>query len=153
MIIADGKWASLIMPKLNQTKIPVVSIKKSGSDNNSGINEAIPFINNSLVFPRVASGVDVMSNIPRTHLGFFSRVWEGTSGTRVFGATSAADRGVAYAIVAPAWAYQQKPVIQSVDERASVDALKNSLKVLNLPMGNESYYDYMARTSTAPVIK
>jgi hypothetical protein len=153
MIIADGKWASLIMPKLNKTKIPVVSIKKTGSDDHSGINEAIPFINDSLVFPRLVSGVDVMSNIPRTHLGFFSRVWEGTSGTRVFGATSPADRGVAYAIVAPAWAYLQKPVIQSVDERASVEALKNSLKVLNLPMGNETYSDYMTRMSAAPVIK
>ena len=111
------------------------------------------YINNLALFPRVASTVDVMSNIPRTHLGFFSRVWEGTSGTRVFGATSAADRGVAFAIVAPAWAYQQKYVEQSVDERASVDALKNSLKVLNLPMGNETYKDYLNRTSTTPIIK
>ena len=153
LIVADGKWASLIMPKLNKTSIPVAFIKKTGSDDNSGINEAVTFINNLALFPRVASTVDVMSNIPRTHLGFFSRVWEGTSGTRVFGATSAADRGVAFAIVAPAWAYQQKFVEQSVDERASVDALKNSLKVLNLPMGNETYKDYLNRTSTTPIIK
>ncbi len=153
LIIADGKWASLMMPKLNKTKIPVAFIKKTGSDNNSGINEAISHINDLLIFPRVATSIDVMSNIPRTHLGFFSRVWEGTSGTRVFGATSAADRGVAFAIVAPAWAYFQKPVYQSVDERASIDALKNELKVLNLPMGNETYKDYIMRTSASPADK
>lgn len=153
LIVADGKWASLIMPQLNKTKIPVAFIKKTGSDNNSGINEAVTYINNLSIFPRVASSVDVMSNIPRTHLGFFSRVWEGTSGTRVFGATSPADRGIAFAIVAPAWAYLQKPVIQGVEERAGIEALKNSLKVLNLPMSNESYVDYMSRTKTTPLNK
>ena len=153
LVIADGKWASLIMPRMNKSKIPVVYVKKEGSDNNSGINEVVSHINSLLIFPRQAISVDMMSNIPRTHLGFFSRVWEGTSGTRVFAASSVADRGVAFAIVAPAWAYLQRPVFQSEDERTGVEALKTSLKLQNLPMGNESYVDYLKRTSPLPAIQ
>lgn len=151
LIVADGKWASSVISQLNNTTTPVVHIAKTGTDNNSGINEAVSFINDTLLFPRVVSKIDVMSNIPRSHLGFFSRVWEGTSGTHVFAATSPADRGIAFAIVAPAWAYKQKMVIQSPEERNSIETLKKTLKMLNLPMGGETYKEYLNRTSAAEI--
>lgn len=125
LILADGKYASQEINKLiSNQSIPTVSINRSGSDNNSGLQEAA--IEISKISSLKGSYSGKMASLPRNHLGFFSRVWEGTSGTHVFNSTSSLDKGTAFAIVAPMWSYKQK-VQQSPEERKGVEAIKNQL--------------------------
>ena len=121
-----------------------VAINRSGTENNSGIVEAAVQINQLGKFNRFTAHGQ-MANIPRSHLGFFSRVWEGTSGTRVLDTNSATDKGTAFAIVAPAWAYNQNSVVQSREERASVNSLKGTLEEYRLPREDEKFIEFLRR--------
>lgn len=141
MIIADGKHAAQALSKL---KISFVEIKRTGTDNNSGIKEASVEINKLKKF-NTFTAKGAMANIPRSHLGFFSRVWEGTSGTRVLDSNSADDAGTAFAIIVPAWVYNQKNVIQDKDEREGVNSLKENLEQMGLPREDEKFIDFLKR--------
>ena len=141
MILADGKNAAQALTKL---KIPFVEIKRNGTDNNFGIKEAAVEINKLKKFNTFTAKA-AMANIPRSHLGFFSRVWEGTSGTRVLDSNSAEDAGTAFAIIVPAWVYNQKTVIQDKDEREGVNSLKENLEQMGLPREDEKFLDFLKR--------
>lgn len=143
LIIADGKYAAKEILKIN-TKVPVVSVNRSGSENNSGIKEAAEQIVKQNVVKPFSAKLQ-MHNIPRSHLGFFSRVWEGTSGTRVFDASSDTEKGTAFAIVVPSWAYSQKEVMQSQEERQGVQQLKNTIEQQGLPREDEKFHDFIQR--------
>lgn len=145
MIITDGNYAALDIDQIaNPNNLPIVKIKRTAPESDSGITAAGKAINKLGRYNKV-SVVKEMSNIPRSHLGFFSRVWEGTSGTRVFDAISPADRGIAYAIVAPEWSYYQKYIVQSPAEKQAVQNLKSTLLDLKLPIAGETYLDYVKR--------
>ena len=135
LLIADGNWAGQEIDKLAKG-IPVVKIARNGTENNSGIAEAVAQITKVPAFKKTV-GTLKMANIPRSHLGFFSRVWEGTSGTRVFSAISAADKGLAFAIVVPQWAASQKNVEQSAEEKKAVAALLKTMNGQRLPQNGE----------------
>lgn len=146
LVIADGKYASQQLSDLLKSKpqLAHVAINRSGTENNSGIVEAAAQINQLGKFNRFTAHGQ-MANIPRSHLGFFSRVWEGTSGTRVLDTNSATDKGTAFAIVAPSWAYNQNNVVQSREERSSVNSLKGSLEEYHLPREDEKFMEFLHR--------
>lgn len=143
LIIADGKYAAQALAKL-KLNAPTVEIKRAGTENNSGIKEAAAEINKLKKF-NAFTPKGAMANIPRSHLGFFSRVWEGTSGTRVLDSNSAEDAGTAFAIIVPSWVYNQKTVIQDKDERDGVNSLKENLEQMGLPREDEKYIDFLKR--------
>lgn len=141
MFLADGKYAAQALTKL---KLNHIEIKRNGTENNSGIKEAAVEINKLKKF-NTFTAKGTIANIPRSHLGFFSRVWEGTSGTRVLDSNSTEDAGTAFAIVVPAWVYNQKTVIQDKDEREGVNSLKENLEQMGLPREDEKFQDFMKR--------
>jgi hypothetical protein len=135
LVIADGNWANQEIDKLAKG-IPIVNINRNGSENNSGIADAASQITKLPAFKKTV-GTLKTANIPRSHLGFFSRVWEGTSGTRVFSAISEADKGLAFAIVVPQWAARQKNVEQSAEEKKAVAVLLQTMNGQRLPQNGE----------------
>ncbi len=143
LVIADGKYAAQELVRL-KLAVSQVSINRTGTENNSGLKEAAAEINKLKIFNSFTAKAQ-LANIPRSHLGFFSRVWEGTSGTRVLDSNSAADAGSAFAIIVPAWVYGQKNVVQNKDERESIDALKNTLEQNALPREDEKFIDFLKR--------
>lgn len=146
VVIADGKYAAQELSKLGLEKhdISFVTIARSGSENNSGITQAATQIAALKKFNATKLSGKI-ANIPRSHLGFFSRVWEGTSGTRVFDTSSPDDAGTAFAIVVPAWVFNQKNVIQDKDERAGINSLKDNLEQMGLPREDEKFIDFLKR--------
>lgn len=138
LIIADGPYAEKEIARLIQNKISVVNIRRTGIDDGSGITEAQNDINSLKIFKKVSGKVE-MANIPRSHLGFMSRIWEGTSGTRVFNTTHPSKNGIGFAVVVPSWVYQQKNVKQSREERAEIEQLKNTLQEQHIPMIQENF--------------
>jgi len=123
--IADGKFAASEIDGLIFKNKPVVKISREGSDNNSGILKSALEINKIKGYESKKIFA-LMSIIPRSHLGFFSRVWEGTSGTRVFNSSNTAMKGTAFAIVVPEWT--RTAPIQSDAEKKAVSNMKNTLE-------------------------
>lgn len=145
LVIADGKYAGQEISKLvpGSSQVPVVSIARAGSENNSGIKDAATRINALRKF-NAFTAREQLANIPRSHLGFFSRVWEGTSGTRVLDASDA-NKGSAFAIIVPRWAFSQRSVVQSREERMGVETLQNTLEQQGLPREDEKFNDFLRR--------
>lgn len=124
LFIADGKYASQeLKTLLEASNANIVHIKREGTENNSGIAEAAREIAKTLNLGFKFR--NVMANIPRSHLPFGARTWVGTSGSRVFNSTDK-NKGLAFAIVAPEWAYRQKNVFDA--NRDAVMGLKMKLK-------------------------
>lgn len=146
LVLADGKYASQEATRILGTNsgVSLVSINRNGSDNNSGLREAAAQINQLRKFNSFTAGLK-MANIPRSHLGFFSRVWEGTSGTRVLDSTDPDNKGSAFAIIVPSWAYNQKNVVQSRDERMGINTLKSTLEQNRLPREDEKFNEFLRR--------
>ena len=85
-----------------------------------------------------------MENIPRSHLSFYSRVWEGTSGDRVITSKGTKYKGIAFAEVVPSWAYNQKAGLTRTSEK-QVDKVLDLLKEENFPLPYESIPSYIRR--------
>lgn len=134
LIIADGEYAQSELKGIN---LPVVKIDRS-----EGMKEAGKKIAQTGIF----SGTNVtgkMSNIPRSHLSFYARTWEGTSGDRVLSSTDSY-KGLAFAVIAPAWAWSQKTQITS-EPAKGVETLIKKLKKHNLPLPGEEVPEYLKR--------
>ncbi len=145
VVIADGPYASREIAKLVAgAGVPVVSIQRQGSDNNSGIAEAAAAIKANIPGQSGLNFRGKMASLPRSHMGFFSRVWEGTSGTHVLLSTDPMFRDEAFAVVAPEWAFKQKPA-QSQKEIDGVNTLLKKLDDNQILRPNEPYPDYLQR--------
>jgi hypothetical protein len=143
LVIGDGKYAGSEIKKL-KFNLPRVAINRVGTENGSGIKEAAVEISKTKKF-NVFTAKAQMANIPRSHLGFFSRVWEGTSGSRVLDANSPSEKGTAFAIVVPKWVFSQKNVLQSTEERKAIESLKETIEKQGLPYENETFIDFLKR--------
>jgi hypothetical protein len=141
LVIADGTYAAQEVARLG-LKIPVVKIARSGTENGSGIKEAASAINATHAFASI-NAKGAMASIPRSHLGFFSRVWEGTSGSHVLDSNAESDKGSAFAIVVPNWVSGQKNVKQSAEERQSVDGLHKIIQQQNIPSETEKFLEFI----------
>lgn len=94
-----------------------------------------------------------MANIPRSHLTFYSRVWEGTSGDRVITSEGKAYKGLAFAEVVPSWAYKQNwSALEKTWDTSSegIEALRRILRDENLPLPGEKIPAYLRRTNIDP---
>jgi hypothetical protein len=143
LVIGDGKYASQEVQKL-KLNIPRITINRVGTENSSGIKEAAAEISKIKNF-NAFTAKGQMANIPRSHLGFFSRIWEGTSGSRVLDANSPTEKGTAFAIVVPKWVFTQKNVVQSSEERKAIESLKETIEKQGLPQENEKFNDFLKR--------
>lgn len=138
LVIADGAHAAEEINDLVSNQSPVVIIERT-QDPSSGLSEAAAEISKVAGFKKIKASGE-MAILPRTHLGFMSRVWEGTTGTRVFEAQSEGDKGSAYAIVVPEWAYKNEAK-QSTEERKGVDTIKRSLEDNKLLRKNNKKFE------------
>jgi hypothetical protein len=143
LVLADGQYAAQEVARLG-LKVPVVNIARSGTENGSGIKEASAAISNTHAFGTI-NARGAMANIPRSHLGFFSRVWEGTSGSHVLDSNADSDKGSAFAIVVPNWVSGQKNVKQSAEERQAVDGLHKIIQQQNIPSETEKFMEFIQK--------
>jgi len=93
-----------------------------------------------------------MIDIPRTHLTWLARSWEGTSGDRVITAIDKEVKGKAFAIVAPKWATQNEVEFK----RSTNESLERMLKKLDQAgdiMPREGVIDYLERKAARRVVK
>lgn len=148
MIVTDGPMAKAEVARiLGKTSIPVVSIDRLTGRAQTDMQAAAKSINSVTAF-KSAKITAALANIPRTHLSFYARTWEGTSGDRVLNSKDKY-RGLAFAEVAPAWAWQQRGNIISEHSR-EVAILIKKLETGKLPLPGESIPTYLRRTNIDP---
>lgn len=94
ILIADGAYAAQELERIAKGK-KVIKIVQT-------VNPSKDMIKGAKELKIKASGKRI--DIPREHLTWIARVWEGTSGDRVITAEEKENRGKAFAIVAPNWA-------------------------------------------------
>ena len=124
-ILTDGPQAKVAMEyflnnKPQYSDIPVVNIKRSN-------NDAADMIEAGQDLNSVVSGK--MANIPGSHLSYYARVWEGTSGDRVITAQGKT-AGIAFAEVVPYWVSSQKVRLRP-DVQDKVDEMAKTLCSFN----------------------
>ncbi len=141
IFVADGQQASKELEKLVSGK-KVISISR-GKDADSGIKEAGKEIQllKSEWANRKISGKRV--DIPREHITWIGRTWEGTSGDKVITAKGKF-RGKAFLVVHPKWAIDNNVNFSDI-EKTEMDIALKKLKYNNEPLPNESVEKYLIR--------
>jgi len=148
LVLTDGKYAAKeIAELLGELPIPVVKIERSSEGLESGIAAAFGKIRNPeaplLLGVRADRASLKRMNIPRTHLPYYSRIWEGTSGDCVL-ASGGDLAGIAFAEVAPKWAWSQDFALTD-EEEPKVKKLISKLKDGKLPLPLEKIRDFLRR--------
>jgi hypothetical protein len=146
VIIADGEYAQREVKKyLGDKNIPIVNVARTQS-NSSDMKVAGKALS-SAGFELDAKGR--IANIPRTHLSFYARTWEGTSGDRVITSDGIKYEGIAFAEVVPSWAYNQDLELTKSSEQG-VEALVEELDENGFPLPYESIPSFLRRTGVDP---
>lgn len=143
LIIADGPKAQEEVARLIKgSSIPIVNIERK-RDHAKDMKDASVAISKYYSEAKISGG---MANIPRSHLPYEARIWEGTSGDRVISAVGKF-RGIAFAEVAPAWAWKQKMTApkKGMVELGSIE--KKVLEDNGLPLPGETMPEYLKRTN------
>jgi len=107
IVILDGAVAASEFAKHHpEWATGAIIVNRSGDAPESGLPELATAL--KLKFS------SAMPRIPRSHLTYYARTWEGSSGDRVITADGDA-RGKAFAEVAPEWAYKQELKLATAD--------------------------------------
>ncbi len=150
-IFTDGEIAKYemnrILKKLNVKNIGVIDIQRQGMDPASGIKEAGELLKKNVKSLKNINITGKAQDIPRSHLTWWSRIWEGTGGVdSVIDAEGKAKGGVR-ALVAPNWVARQK-VIPSARVVESIRKIKELLENLNIRLGKEPIEKFLTRKNT-----
>jgi hypothetical protein len=145
-LLADGPIAQAelarVLQKLGRSDIAVINLNR-GPEMNSGIAEAGQKIAQQL--PQF-SGREVrgqMADIPRAHLPWWARTWEGTSGDRVIEAEGA-QKGAARLLVTPNWVVEQKVNVSERVERSIAD-LRSIAEDSGIRLDHEDIQSFLRR--------
>lgn len=168
--IADGPHAHLELERIAKAlkpSLPIVNIVRSGTANNSGIVAASAELKKLKEF-KSATISGSMANIPRSHLPYYSRIWEGTSGDRVIDSISKPGltirkeqggkttfvpvhasyfKGLGFAVVSPNWAIEQKAG-HLKSEIGDIHKLKLQMCTAGLRMPREKIPEFLTRISS-----
>lgn len=144
IIFTDGPTATTEFARIvPNAPCPVIEIKRQTDKKDAGIKEALPAIQAVSGF-QTATATGKILDITRSHLTYYARVWEGTSGDRVITSNQAQYRNKAFALVAPRWAYSQNYTMPT-PTTDGIAKLKAKLDQGKLRYGEESIPTYLNR--------
>jgi hypothetical protein len=146
LVLADGAFAQAELARIFAGKLPcpVIHVDRQAGQPTFGMLEASARIAAQVPGFAGKSATGRLADIPRTHLSYYARVWEGTSGDRVITSSDPKFRGSAFAEVAPRWAYSQKTSMSS-SELQGLEQLGSRLKQNGLRLGGEPVDAYAKR--------
>lgn len=150
LVLADGEYAAKALSELVGKK-NFFEIKRADQAFDFGLKEVAAKIDKLGAFTSVGEFNPSMENIPRSHLSFYARVWEGTSGDRVITSRGIKYKGIAFAEVVPEWAYKQEKQLQTKSAE-DVSDLIYMLDENKLPLPYESIPEYLERRDIKPGI-
>jgi hypothetical protein len=137
------------------SKIPVIRMNRVEGVVSSGFEELAARLAQVPTLNQTPYQVK-RSNIPRSHLYFTSRWWEGTSGDRVLTALDPELRGKVFASVVPTWASRQKFQMPADQLKAAKDLRQwvedMALKVTPITDCNLLFLDRKTQQAAQPWI-
>jgi hypothetical protein len=142
LIIADGEDAIAELHRIlgKSVKTPIIDISRDSDAPTAGLEKAITAIKAIPEFKKQKFNLR-MVDLPRSHLSFYARWWEGTSGDRVITSLDPKYRDKAFAMVAPKWAYEQhfemtRPQVSAVEKlKRDIEAFSmNPVEILTDPV-------------------
>ncbi|MBT3980834.1 MAG: hypothetical protein HOE90_05730 [Bacteriovoracaceae bacterium] len=148
VIIADGPNAfSEATRILGKSGVPIIRLRRGMGNGSYGIKAAAKKMKQIEAFSD-KSATGNIQNIPRSHLSFYARVWEGTSGDRAITSAGTEYKGIAFAEVVPSWAYEQdtQTFIDSFDPIEMIKVLQDN----DLPLPYESIPEFIERLELDP---
>lgn len=110
LILSDGMGAQVELERILKERNKgesFIRINRVGTSNNSGIQEAGELIQRSYEKFHDVKIMSKMQNIPKSHLSYYARAWEGTSGDRVLDSQGKDERGLVFQEVVPDWVVEQ----------------------------------------------
>ncbi len=144
-ILTDGPAASStissIMKKLRK-RVKVLKLpRKNNEDEMIKAGKAISKFKGY----KGVSSTGEMANIPRSHLSFYARTWEGTSGDRVLMSEGKSYNGMVFAEVVPLWAVKQSfsSIVTKVQD--DIEGLLQVIEDNNVRRVGESIPEYLER--------
>lgn len=143
ILVADGPYAAKELRRITRSKKRFIAIERGESDD-SGFAEAAPGLLKKLDLPEDLELAGERADIPREHLTWIARVWEGTSGDRVVLQQEGSEAGKAFAIVAPDWARKNK-VHFSEKTRSHLRVGWSALAAAGEPMPYEKMSEFVKR--------
>ncbi len=147
-IFTDGEIAKAemerVLNKLGVRGKTVINIQRDGMKAESGIAEAGKEALAKLKGLKKGTKISAaMSDIPRSHLTWWSRLWEGTGGDSVVDALGK-ERGGVRALVTPDWVAKQK--IQATEVvKQSIAEIKSVLEKQGIRLGKEDIAKFLER--------
>jgi hypothetical protein len=146
-VMADGPIAQAemerILKKMKRTDVKIVNIDRDGMDARSGIaeaGEAVKEMDRSFKKARISAA---MKDIPRGHLPWWARNWEGRGGDLVLEA-SGKGAGKVKVIVTPDYVVEQE-VRATERELTSIGKLRKKMEDALLKIGSEMFTKYFER--------
>lgn len=144
LLLADGPYAAQELRRMGYSDF--IEIKR-GATASAGIVEAGQKITRLVAFQAFKDDMTgARVDIPREHLTWIARTWEGTSGDRVITADDKANKGKAFIIVAPDWARQSETYFTQEQQNAITEMI-NRLVANGEPAPNEKVGDFAERRS------
>lgn len=148
VIFTDGEIAKKemerVLGKLGVKNKTVINVQRDGMKADSGIADAAAEAKRQIKGIKAKGEIVAhMSDLPRSHLPWWARSWEGTSGDLVIDSLGKA-RGGVRALITPNWVVRQK-VIPSDRVKESIAALQAELEKAGLRAGRESVQDFLQR--------
>ena len=144
-VIADGTYAAQTANEFIKD-LKIIRTNRNAQDLSADLKAVANQIKTVSGYENIKHKTN-MANIPRSHLTFYSRVWEGTSGDRVITSAGKQYEGIAFAEVVPRWAFEHEVELMDKNE----DLIENMIQVLrdnNLPLPSESTRNYVERINS-----
>lgn len=150
VVIADGFYAYKEAKRIfKDTGITVLSWRRTGEDPAHQYKNIAKKLNKLGCFDSYVSTKAKMTDIPRKHLSFYARIWEGTSGDRVVTSRGKQYKGIAFAVVVPKWATSHESGLIETSEEG-VELLIKRLEDDSMPLPYETIPGYLRRTNVDP---
>jgi hypothetical protein len=150
-VIADGKYAATEAQKLFKShNINVFTARRSNTSHSQDILDLAKSIKTANASFKNKTVTGQMKSIPRSHLSYYARVWEGTSGDRVITSGGKKYQGMAFAVIVPKWAVDQfapKSIQGDVGEK-----LLEVIEDQKLRLPYESFNSFMKREKIDPYL-
>ncbi len=141
LFLSDGKRASLELNRIfSEEKIGIKRTKNIKAD----MIKAGKAIKSKYKKYSKSKITGKRKDIPREHLTWIARVWEGTSGDRVITATDKSNKGKAFGIIAPNWARKNKVHFTSKTKKGLLE-LHKKLVYAGEPQAGEKISQYLER--------
>lgn len=152
IVFTDGEIAQKemqrILKKLNFNNLKVIALQRKEMDPTIDVNQVKLELKKQGLQELATAITGRAKDIPRAHLTWWSRIWEGTGGVDLVVDAIDNNKGGVRAVIAPNWVAQQQVHVQE-RVRISIEKMIKTMKEAGLRVsGKETIEQFVARRTS-----